>query len=893
MLSSHPKIKKMAHYKLIENRTSSYDYSDSVRVVAFSSDSPEYIKSQMSSFESRIALEIARSTKGIYTNDSSLRVYVGKDLFCEIPLPQLSYNCNTYFCTLTYNDKFLPRLSPNAEIWSLMRNAEKNGDPLFQNLDSKSVECFNSDDLVRFTKGLKDEFQRSRKQKLFRKDNNGDYKYSELVSLFNSYLDNNVSLKASLPVGYEKYLSFDCYQFFNRPFKELKYIIVSECGENTHRPHYHIIFIAPSVIDSLSIHKLFRKHWSVTVKKNGKVERWESDGSHRDPYTHEVIEHICGSAKREMLGMIRPSVAEHNGNPSTGKKPFKLDIQNIGKVAKYVSKYVTKGSDFNSQSLLPCIKAVYKKKGRDVVDRKIEGISPYGDIMGEYYPVSSTRKNYIGESKFYGRVISVPCSSEVFHCKTIANKQSTNFLSKICVSRGIQKRDISKCRCQIKTSYRFGSCGEDVVKAGLDSVDFPVWFSTTFDYKKGNILEGFNYKCSLCFPRPFPKYNMTRLCYKMERRERIKNAEVKLNPLYHSLYESQSLLSFADPYGNRLSNGDYYSRYKYKYRRVPTDYAFVYSEYRFERSVADLKKQLVTFRNNLSLMTNDLGVDGLSTLLRRYIPGGVADPDFDYKKKCLQLLLKGKVKLTDDLIERATYYKIGLKDKAFPFMPYFAHLFRNSQSVGYKPVKSVKPTQWAIDNLQRCLAEDSKSALKFDFKAYTYRCKYVHDVHGVHLVDFEKTSWYSKYGVHLPSPKMFDADGSFSVLDFDRFEKYPLLNSVIKDLDNSGRLFFYAPTLENIKFIAKNTYMRAHTLIRDYEGIDNNVHSYDFYEKHGLLYNAYFFKEDIILSLMDMYDHYARSGRYKMMHTRDRNKARCRQIFADLGVDYKNFNQIV
>lgn len=157
----------------------------------------------------------------------------------------------------------------------------------------------------------------------------------------------------------------DLLRYYN--IKDIDYIICSEYGSNTKRPHYHGVFIVPNTyrqqfedangkrqIDGtftqVELHVLIRKHWSKITSKRREGKKWN--------YT------------RELLGWVLPS--RPNGNKALGKKPLKIaDNENdLTSSAIYVSKYCTKDIAFYDRkdvlearkALQPCKDDYQKEK---------------------------------------------------------------------------------------------------------------------------------------------------------------------------------------------------------------------------------------------------------------------------------------------------------------------------------------------------------------------------------------------------------------------------------------------------------------------------------------------------------------------------------------------------
>lgn len=200
-----------------------------------------------------------------------------------------------YFCTLTYNNAHLPHYTYSTEgYYDFVRH-----DYDVKNL---TVECFSREDVNHFIRGIQ--------QDLLRK--------------------------------------FDV--------KDIDYLLCSEFGGETSRPHYHLILLVPdfdakfpkdSTLDhisqqSLTVHGLIKKHWSDIIP---------------DKYDKH------GTPLRESKGFIFPRVY-CGGLDLDGfyHNPLLVDSSAIANTSIYISKYTAKQLDFFMQPNLVEIEKTIKKK---------------------------------------------------------------------------------------------------------------------------------------------------------------------------------------------------------------------------------------------------------------------------------------------------------------------------------------------------------------------------------------------------------------------------------------------------------------------------------------------------------------------------------------------------
>lgn len=908
----------------IENKTKYFALHDKVRNKILNSDSELYMKYRMKEYEKRIAFELAYRTQSIFTNNYSIKLYLPysdsrvlngmKYLHvASIPLDSMMYGCNAYFCTLTYNDKYLPRfksVDSIKDITLITPETEKE-------LRDRDNHCFLSDDLVRFTRGIKDEFQRSRKRDLYKENEEGQLKYSEMVKRVENHFNDNPNLLdecikkiddfVSLP-GNKEYcesipvsmhdLVFDEFQFFNRPFNEINYIIVSEFGEKKSRSHYHIILTAPNIFDSLTIHKMFRKHWSVSLTelKKGKeiIKRWKKDGFHKDSFTGEIIDHKCGDAVREMLGMIRPSVSENKGNPATGKKPFQLQIDNIMKCSKYVAKYVTKGTAYNKQSMYKPLKnSLLHINSRDKEDKEIEGLGYKSTPIGAYYKDTKTVKFYDG---------SATSSSAIWHCRVVENRKSTNFINKGIVRNAIQKRDMRKSRCQVKMSNGYGSAVEQVITQCLEDpfCTLPTWFTKTFDVTTNKIFDGFKYKaCQSPTYQSFPLYSMGRLMYKNTMKHREINSQIKLNTLGEKKIADYSLLdTFDNEKVKRIKRPKLFQKYKYKYVLVPNEICKQYLEYTLDNKI-ERKKEII----NKFLINNQN--PNFDNMVRWYVKP--TDPCYEEKINAIKLYCNNPKRYTAEFVERAIYYGIGLRGRLLPEYMLIRFNAMYSSSYGVKDfsqtrAKIGKPqntilTDFAKDNL----AKNRKITGGVDYGHFSYHWKTEIDVNGEEkatlLNKYELKNYFSP--VSYPSYVYKQDGGICFCIDFNnRHSNNPFFQNYCDCLESVGSLGWYENNLASIKRFAVENYMAKSWFVRPTEydeelNVKMSCPSYKYVSECKLTYDSYFFAEEMFLTLIDMYQDYESYNSYKLQMTKYDNVQRSRAIFKNYGVDYKNFNQIV
>lgn len=190
--------------------------------------------------------------------------------------------------------------------------------------------------------------------------------------------------------------------------ENLKYFLTSEYGtsENgTHRPHYHVLFfVRNNAIDPLILSKLVNKCW----------HRGRTDGIDYHPY-HYVMKHVYSHR-------------------------FNNDLLHMQQVCLYVSKYITKDSNFQKiidQRLYNIFKDKYLRLGYIIPEDEEVTIDDMLFILGEeeqerYKKLKKNMNQFHRQSKGFGEDwLNYNDYDEVFKTGMISMPDKNNIVKHI------------------------------------------------------------------------------------------------------------------------------------------------------------------------------------------------------------------------------------------------------------------------------------------------------------------------------------------------------------------------------------------------------------------------------------------------------------------------------
>lgn len=160
----------------------------------------------------------------------------------------------------------------------------------------------------------------------------------------------------------------DLYRSFG--VVDIDYIVCSEFGSHTARPHYHLLLFIPKFLvdykgfktdcdslNSIEVHKLVVKHWSNIIPSS-----YDSKGI---PLRH-------------LKGWVLPNNA-FGGVDKKGHnhKPLMVDKSKLSNVAIYVSKYCTKQLDFYSVPQFSNLYKIAKKNNDKDLKKSLDSCKPF------------------------------------------------------------------------------------------------------------------------------------------------------------------------------------------------------------------------------------------------------------------------------------------------------------------------------------------------------------------------------------------------------------------------------------------------------------------------------------------------------------------------------------